>query len=120
MALQVAVEERGEGAFVVAPRGSVDSTTYTVLDERIGRVTASGPRMVILDMRDVDYISSAGVGVIFKARKAVADAGGTLYMAHLRPNVAKVFRIISALPDEQVFESIEELDRYLDRIQRNP
>jgi hypothetical protein len=31
----------------------------------------------------------------------------------------KVFEIIKALPSEQIFSSIEEMDRYLDSMQKN-
>jgi hypothetical protein len=34
------------------------------------------------------------------------------------PQIEKVFEIIKALPDQRIFKNIEELDRYLDRMQK--
>jgi len=36
----------------------------------------------------------------------------------LQPQIQKVFDIIKALPSQQVFSTMRELDDYLDRIQR--
>jgi hypothetical protein len=38
--------------------------------------------------------------------------------AHLQPQIRKVFDILSALPTLKVFTSIEELDKYLDTMQK--
>ena len=37
---------------------------------------------------------------------------------NLQPQIEKVFEIIKALPDQRIFKDIEELDRYLDRMQK--
>ncbi|MGD2270109.1 MAG: hypothetical protein PVI06_06895 [Desulfobacterales bacterium] len=37
---------------------------------------------------------------------------------NLQPQIKKVFDIINALPSMQIFASIEELDEYLDAIQK--
>jgi len=43
-----------------------------------------------------------------------------LLIVNLRPRVRRVFEIVNALPREQIFESTEEMDRYLAAIQREP
>ena len=37
---------------------------------------------------------------------------------NLKPQIKKVFEIINALPELNVFRSIEELDAYLDKMQK--
>jgi hypothetical protein len=37
---------------------------------------------------------------------------------NLQPQIKKVFDIINALPSMQIFASIEELDEYLDAMQK--
>jgi anti-anti-sigma factor len=118
MALQVTIDEREHGVFIVTPTGSIDSTTYTILDGKLAPVLAGSPTTVVFNMEGVEYISSAGVGVVFKTRKALAKKGGKLLMVHLPPKIKKVFDILNALPAEGVFGSIEELDAYLAAIQR--
>ena len=78
----------------------------------------SATRVLILDMSDLDYISSAGVRVVFKAKKGLKSSGGELMMVNLKPHIRKVFEIINALPSISVFKDIKEADAYLDTMQK--
>ena len=78
----------------------------------------SATRVLILDMSDLDYISRAGVRVVFKAKKGLNASGGELMMANLKPQIRKVFEIINALPSFSVFKDIKEADAYLDAMQK--
>jgi anti-anti-sigma factor len=68
-------------------------------------------------MKELDYISSAGLRVIFKAAKQVKSAGHRLAAANRKPHIDKVFEILKALPDMAVFANDQEMDEYLDSMQ---
>jgi anti-sigma B factor antagonist len=72
----------------------------------------------VVDLAQLEYVSSAGVRSLFKARKGASDAGGQLLLVNPQPQVKKVFDIIKALPSTAVFQSQEEMDRYLDAMQK--
>ena len=118
MSLNVLVSSKKTGVYVVKPEGRLDSETYSVLEKKIDSLMESATRVLILDMSDLDYISSAGVRVVFKAKKALNASGGELMMANLKPQIRKVFEIINALPSISVFKNIKEADAYLDTIQK--
>ena len=69
-------------------------------------------------MSGVTYISSRGLGVVVSTIKKVRAGGGKFAMTDLQGPVRKVFEIAAALPEESVFASQEEADRYFDAIQR--
>jgi anti-sigma B factor antagonist len=119
MELNVKIAEKEKGAFTVSPIGSVDSDTYTLLEKEVDSVLSKNPKSIIFDMQAVTYISSAGLGVIFKTKKALKENNGKLYLVNLTAKVRKVFDIINALPDEEIFTSAQELDDYLDTMQRD-
>lgn len=73
---------------------------------------------VVLDLSALDYISSAGLRSIAKIRKAMRAREGHTLLVNPQPQVRKVFEIVKAVPVSDVFSSVEELDAYLDRIQR--
>lgn len=118
MPLDVTVVKKGQGAFTISPTGSIDANTYAVLEKEVDSVLGTGPEMVIFDMAGVDYISSAGLRVIFKTKKALKQSQGKTYLVNLTAPVKKVFDIINALPQQEVFASVKELDDYLAKIQR--
>ena len=110
--------EPGQGFVTIRPAGSLDSNTYTNLQEHIATVTKSKPGALVLDLKDLSYISSAGVRVVIAAQKTMKAAGGGFAIVHLQPQIRKVFEIIMALPSPNIFESVDELDRYLTSIQK--
>jgi len=69
-------------------------------------------------MEGVEFISSAGVGTVAKTKTALNRQGADLAMINLRPQIKKVFEIIRILPSFNVFESVQELDDYLEKIQK--
>jgi len=118
MPLSVNVHEKQSGSYVVSPVGSIDSLTYVDLEQAVDPVLASSPRVVVLNFSGVDYVSSRGISVIFKIKKAVEGGGGSFLMTDLQPQIKKVFEIIRALPSMNIFSSEEEADAYLAEMQR--
>ena len=118
MSLNVIVTSRKTGVYIVKPEGRLDTETYLVLDEKIESLLETATRVLILDMSGLDYISSAGVRVVFKAKKSLNESGGEFMMTNLKPQIRKVFEIINALPTISIFKNIDEADAYLDAMQR--
>ena len=98
--------------------GSINSDTADILDGEIARLLDHAISTLVLDFSDITYISSAGVGVIMKAKTSLTRRKGDLAMINLQPQVKKVFEIIRLLPTLNVFESVQEMDEYLGKIQR--
>lgn len=119
MALTITSDERA-GVPRLRAAGSLDSTTHTQLDEQLAAIRARKPRTLVLDLKDLSYISSAGARVIISAHRAMKAAGGSLALTDLQPQVRMVFELIMALPSLNVFDDPAELDRYLGRIQNAP
>ena len=60
----------------------------------------------------------AGVGLIVKTKTTLANRGSEMAMVNLQEQVKKVFEVIRLLPTLNVFESVAELDQYLERLQQ--
>jgi anti-anti-sigma factor len=118
MGLTVTSKEQRIGVFTVYPVGSLDSNTFQVLEKKIHMLKEGSPKAVVLDLKDLTYISSAGIRVILATKKALKAIGADLYMTHLQPQIRKVFDIIKAAPTLSIFGNVEELDAYLDRMQQ--
>jgi anti-sigma B factor antagonist len=106
------------GHYVVSAEGSLDTITYPILEEEVDRILDASPNWMVFDLEKLDYISSMGIRVIAKAKKFFKKNEGSVVLLNPQPQIRKVFEIVKALPSEQIFESIEELDRYLDNIQK--
>lgn len=97
--------------------GALNTDTAPGFESRLQEVIDQGFAVTVLDMKDLDYISSAGLRVIFKAAKEVKSSGHRLAAANRKPHIEKVFEILKALPDMAVFANDAEMDEYLDSMQ---
>jgi len=118
MPLKVKSTTRGPGVIIVSPIGSIDAHTYSVLDEKMDEILKQQPDIIIFDMEFADYISSTGIRVLLKTKKALKKTDGRMVFMNLQPQIQKVFDILKAIPTLKVFASIEELDNYLDVMQK--
>jgi anti-sigma B factor antagonist len=118
MTLDIRFRQTTPGIVTVSPVGSIDSDTAPLLDKEVERLLTEPIKTMVLDMEGVSFISSAGIGIVAKAKTLLKKQGAELAMINLQPQVKKVFEIIRLLPSLNVFESVDELDAYLTRIQR--
>jgi len=118
MPLTVKSTSTRPGVMVVYPIGSINAATYSILETKVDEILTSPPDVIIFDMEFTDYISSTGIRVLLKTKKAMQAANGRMVFMNLQPQIQKVFDILKAIPSLKVFANIQELDRYLDLMQK--
>ena len=118
MELKVDVIQKAQGVYVVQPIGLLNSSTFSLMDKEVDAILAKSPTLLVLVLDGLEYLSSAGLRVILKAREALRKNNARLVFMNLQPQIRKVFDIVSALPSMQIFKNIEELDEYLDVMQK--
>ena len=77
----------------VALKGRVDSTTAGMLKDRLSGLIESGLAQLVIDFRDVAYISSAGFRTLLIVAKQSADAHGQLALCGVAGEVRRLFEI---------------------------
>ena len=117
MPLTMSTVERKPGVFVVKLAGRLDSATCPSCEEKIKPLLGKNTRSLLLDMKDLEYISSMGLRIILAARKAIHGAGRHVLLLHLQPQVAKVIEIADVLPKTSIFNSVESADIFLEAVQ---
>ena len=118
MALNVLVTENRSFSRTLRLEGRLDSETAPLLDEELAKVVNSTATVMVLNLADLEYITSAGLRSIFGAQQSMAKRAGRIVLVNTQPQVQKVFDIVKAVDLGAVFVSIEELDEYLDAMQR--
>lgn len=71
--------------------GKLDSTTFSLLDGEISKLDLID-KVVCLDLKDLEYISSAGLRVVLKLKK-IMDRVGKLEVINPNELVMEVFEI---------------------------
>ena len=120
MSLEIEIYPPVNGNQYLVLSGRLDSDSHAQLDDALEPLLAkAAPGMVlILVLAHLDYISSAGIRSIFKARKALGGHGGKVLVVNPQPQIQKVFDVVKAVPMNEIFPSTAEADAYLDAMQR--
>lgn len=119
MELKIQVTESRVFAKTVQLHGRLNNDTVAALDQELDRIAADlSVSVVVLDLAGLDYISSVGLRSIFRLQKMMAARSGKALVINPRPQVQKVFEIVNATDISAVFINDQELDDYLDLMQR--
>jgi len=95
-----AIEKGGNGEFILS--GRLDASQSGKAQELLDTVSASQ----VLDFKDLDYVSSAGLAVLLRTQKRLMSQGDGLKLV----NVSKhIFDILRYSGFDQVFQ-IEPID----------
>ncbi|MGD9862476.1 MAG: STAS domain-containing protein [Pseudodonghicola sp.] len=82
----------GDARIVTVNAERIDAAVAIQFKEDMRVETTGGPDRVILDLSEVKFIDSSGLGAIVAAMKQLGD-GRRLDLAGLSPMVDKVFRL---------------------------
>jgi anti-anti-sigma factor len=81
------------GTVLVIPRGDAGFRQAEVLRDALARVAALRPRRVVLNLSRLDFISSAGMGVLVSFKRALSRGGAGLTLAAVAPPVFDALRV---------------------------
>ncbi len=83
--LEITVGQGGE----IVLAGRFDAAQAAKAQERFGTIAAS----CVIDMRHLDYISSAGLGILLATYKRLNDRGQTMTLKNLNSHIGRVFQV---------------------------
>lgn len=78
----------------VTVEGEVDVSCASDLTDALEAVLADAPTSVDVDLAQVPYIDSTGIGVLVAAAHRAAEAGSELTVSHPQPNVLRVLTLL--------------------------
>lgn len=70
----------------------LDAAICTRFKDRMREVTAAADSLIVLDLSQVMFMDSSGLGAVIAARKALPD-GRRIEISGLTPNVQRVFKL---------------------------
>jgi anti-sigma B factor antagonist len=107
MGLPITVQEY-KRVSVMAVSGRVDSATAPDLEAELKKLVDSDKTQIVLDLKDVEYMSSAGLRAMVSTLKAVKRVNGDLRLAAPSPRVEEVLRLAGLTSIFSIHPSREE------------
>jgi anti-sigma B factor antagonist len=106
MAMEIRETER-EGVVILALKGRLTVGEASTVREKVNEVVARGNKNIILDLSQVDYIDSTGLGSMVICYTTLKKAGGMLKLLNLNKRnvelllLTKLHTIFEVFADEQ-------------------
>ena len=92
--MDLSLETRPEGdKTVVSVAGEIDVYTAPKLREQIVQLVEDGRYHLVVDMEQVEFLDSTGLGVLVGGLKRVRAHDGSLQLVCTQERILKIFRI---------------------------
>lgn len=106
MSVKLTTHQKGEVIVVIASGKLTMGEGASTLRTKIRELVASGSRQIVLNMADVSYMDSSGMGELIGAHTTVTTAGGEIKLLNLAKRVhdllklTKLYTVFEAFEDE--------------------
>jgi anti-sigma B factor antagonist len=108
--IQVSAEVAGSRnqISIIKVGGYIDTTTSSELERSLDSLLKQGRFFLIVDLGNVDYISSAGWGIFISEIKSIRENGGDLKLVRMVPDVYEIFELLEFHHILDVYDSVDE------------
>ena len=112
--LEIAVDRSEAPPFVLLrPTGELDAYTVAQFREALGELTDED--RVIIDLSDVPFMDSAGLGALIGGIRKIRESGGRITVACSRPNLMRLLHTTGFDRIVPVAEAVDDAVAALER-----
>jgi anti-sigma B factor antagonist len=96
-------------ATVIAVSGELDLASSPALQEELDRVAASDSELLIIDLRELDFMDSTGLSVLVRAHQRAEEQGRRLAMVKGPQQVQRLLNLTGVADRLTLVDSPQEL-----------
>ena len=97
-----------DGKTIVAVGGEIDVYTAPRLRDKITELVSDGVYDIVVDMQEVEFLDSTGLGVLVGGLKKVRAHDGSLQLVCNQDRLLKIFRITGLAKVFVIHETADE------------
>ncbi len=94
---------------VVEPSGILDGIRGNQLRREVGDIVNNGVDIVLIDMKDVKFIDSSGLGALVSAMQMVRNVNGKLFVCSVGDQVRMLFELTKM---DRIFKTFVDQDEF--------
>ena len=107
ISISVSEHPQSKEITLLAVKGDIDTITAPKFSKKILSVLDEKKFKLVIDLTDVNYISSKGWSVFISIIKSIRDQKGDLVLAGMTPQVSDVFGILEFGKIFKAFPNVE-------------
>jgi len=86
-------ESTSGNAVIIQPVGRIDTNTSGEFEEKLVEVLDRSEINIVVDLTEIDYISSSGLRILLMAAKKLKNLNGNFILASMNDHIKEVFEI---------------------------
>jgi anti-anti-sigma factor len=91
--LRVSSEQAGEKAIRIVVAGELDMASAPQIEEELRSVEQQDPSVILLDLRELEFMDSSGLRAILTAEARAHDQGRRLVVIRGSENIQRLFAV---------------------------
>ena len=107
MELSLSTRKQGDHA-VLSVGGEIDVYTAPQLRQRLIELVEQGSQHIVVDMEQVEFLDSTGLGVLVGGLKRVRALDGSLRLVCAQERILKIFRITGLEKVFGIYATVDE------------
>ncbi|WP_442786377.1 STAS domain-containing protein [Leptothoe sp. PORK10 BA2] len=93
------------GVHVIEPSGILDGTQTNAFRQQVNVALEKGIKVLLIDLKDITFVDSSGLGVLVACLKNARTAGAKMYVCSINDQIRMLFELTSM---DRVFEIFED------------
>jgi anti-sigma B factor antagonist len=81
------------GIVVIEPQGRLDAASAKQFKEEIIKRAEGGARRLVVDLTQIRFLDSSGLGVLVSCLRQLTSLGGDIKISGLRPEIQSLFAL---------------------------
>ena len=102
------IQQQRDGAEVVALKGRLDSGASEDFETKLLNIVESGEARLVLDLKELEYISSSGLRVLLKTAKQVKQKQGRMVLCRAKDYIREVLEMSGFVSFLPLYGSLDE------------
>ncbi len=94
---------------ILQPSGILDGIRGNELRREVNEIVNIGANIVLIDLKDVKFIDSSGLGALVSVMKMVRTAGSQLFVCSVNGQVKMLFELTKM---DRIFEKFADQDEF--------
>jgi anti-sigma B factor antagonist len=90
--MKIKIQQNGQEV-VVMLQGELDTMATSQMSEELNRVTDLTDHKLVIDCKDLEYISSSGLRFFMQLKRNSEQRGGSIELRNLNEDVQEIFRL---------------------------
>jgi anti-sigma B factor antagonist len=106
--MKVKIEEKYLAAIIELKGSLIGGENAKLFRDKLYTLITESKKNVVVDMTDVKYVNSTGIGILISGYTTLKNAGGDLKLAHISDKVQGVLNITKLNQIFNIYNNVDE------------